>query len=260
MRPTQASKDPQVCRSTSRKRCLTAGLVAGLVTVLSGLPATAGTSDDPEITDVAGDANFVSSVTGNQQDSRPASTDNGDISSVWFETSYSTSKILDAATGEVARVEYGPTALIAHIRTLAPVRPLSPWSNLRFKIQAQVPACNASLELLVTGTSEVAEIRPAVVGHTCDGSTIAISPVEPTFEANIATITFPLTNSSILKFVTPGTTLSQPAAQVIPGLGVGPASPVPLDQTASGRSYTVGQDVPADIDCAADPGHPDCQS
>jgi len=256
---TQVSKDAQVCRSTSRRRFLAAGLIAGLVAVLSGLPATAGTSADPEITDPAGDANFVSSVTANQQDTRPVSSDNGDISAVWFETAYTTSKVLDPATGDVVRVEYRPAALVANIRTQAAVRPLSPWANLRFKIQAQVPACNASFELLVTSSSAVAELRPAVVGQTCDGSTIAISSVEPKFEGNLSTITFPLTHGTIPKFITPGATLSQPAAHVFPGVGVGPASPVALDQTVSGRSFTVGQDVPADFDCASDPGHTDCQ-
>jgi hypothetical protein len=243
-------------------------LILGLVASLSALPATAGTSADADITDVAGDANFFSSAANDQRDTTPVSWANGDLRDVWFETAYSTSKILDPSTGAVSRVEYRPTALVVRIRTEAPVRPLSPWSALRFKVNATLPACQATIELLVASgiAFDSAEIRPASPSTNCGGDNgagapinIIISPVKPTYDGAVSTLTFPLSHSLISQVLTAGTALSQTKAQTIaspPSV----TSPVALDQTAAGRNFTIGQDVPPNIDCRADPTKAECHS
>jgi hypothetical protein len=233
------------------------------VALLSGLPATAGTTADPDITDVAGDANALSVVANNQQDTRPVSSGNGDLRAVWFETAYSTTKVKDASGG-VLRVEHRPTALLVRIRTEAPARPLTPWSALRFKVNANLPACNATLDLLVGSTvgNEQAEIRPSAPSTNCgeDASgnpiTLVISPVKPTFDGAVSTLTYPLANALVSPVLTAGTLLSQTKAQALGTVG----APVTIDQTGAGRNFTIGQDVPADIDCTATPNNTECQS
>jgi hypothetical protein len=258
---TQISKDPQGCRTSSKRKLLSAGLIAGLVAVLSGIPATAGTSASPDISDPAGDANFASAVSGDERDTRPASTDNGDLRAVWFETAYSTTKVRDAS-GAVLRVEHQPTALLINIKTQSPVRPLSPLGALRFKVLATAPACTASFELLVAAASEKAEIRPAAPSTGCGEDpplNLVISPVTPTYNGAVSTMTFPLAHEGVSKVVSAGTVLSQTKAQTISQLSTG-AFPVPLDQTSAGSSFTIGQDVPADVDCMATPDNTECQS
>lgn len=258
VKATQVSKDSQV-RSIARK-LLTAGLVAGLVAALSGIPATAGTSTNAEITDAAGDANFISVASADQRDTRPASVDNVDLRAVWFETSYTTVKIIDS-TGAVSRVEYRPTALLVRIQTQAPVRPSSPWGARRYKVQAAVPTCQASFELLAAAdaANDIAELRPATANTLCgDDVSFVVSPVKPTYDGAVVTLTFPLAHPKISQVISSGTTLSQSNAFVTANLGPGPMLPT-VDQTGAGRDFTIGQDVPADIDCNSTPSNPECQ-
>jgi hypothetical protein len=256
------TEKPRVCRSAVRRKLLTVGLVAGLVAAFSGVPATAGTSTAPDITDPAGDANFVSAISADERDTRPASTDNADLRGVWFETAYSTTRVIHSVSGAVLRVEYRPTALLINIRTQGPVRPLSPLGALRFKVQATTPACTASFELLVAAASEKAEIRPATPSTGCGEDpplTLVISPVTPTYDGAVSTMTFPLAHEGISKVISAGAVLSQTKAQTIAQMPTG-ASPVPVDQTGAGSNFTIGQDVPADVDCTATPNNAECQS
>ena len=269
MTTTRVAKELQGCRSTTRTKLLTAGLVASLVAVLSGLPATAGTSTNAEMSDVAGDANFFSVAANDQRDTRPVSWANGDLREVWFETAYSTSKVVNPSTGSVSRVEHRPTALVVRIKTEAPVRPLSPWSALRFKVNATLPACQATIELLVAGSGpnfDSAEIRPASPSTNCGGDNgagapinIITSPVKPTYDGSVSTLTFPLSHALISQVLKAGTALSQTKASTIASLP-SVTSPVALDQTGAGRSFTIGQDVPPDIDCSAAPTNPACHA
>jgi hypothetical protein len=230
------------------------------VAALTGIPATAGTSADAEVTDAAGDANFISVTSADQRDTRPASVDNVDLRAVWFETAYTTVKITDS-TGAVRRVEYRPTALLVRIQTQAPLRPSSPWGARRFKVQAEVPTCQASFELLV-GDSEAndkVELRAATPNSFCgDDVSFLQSPVAPTYEGTVSTLTFPLGDPRISQVLGSGTTLSQTSALVTATLGAGPFLPS-VDQTGAGRDFTIGQDVPPNIDCAATPTNPECQ-
>jgi hypothetical protein len=254
-------KNQHVRRSDARRKLVTAWLVAGLMAALSGFPATAGTSTNAEITDTAGDANFISVASTNQQDTRPASIDNVDLRAVWFETAYTTMKIIDSS-GAVQRVEYRPKALLVHIQTQAPVRPSSPWGARRYKVQADVPTCRASFELLIgsaDAANDKAELRAASANSFCgDDVSFVVSPVAPTYDGALSTMTFPLTDPKISQVLSPGTTLSQSNAHITATLGAGPFLP-PVDQTGTGRDFTIGQDVPANIDCTATPSNPACQ-
>jgi hypothetical protein len=258
---------------TTATRLLSAALVAGLVAVLSGIPATAGTSADPEITDAAGDANFINSngvapLSEPGPDTRPASLDNSDFRAIWFETAYTTTKVLNG-TGQVARVEHQPSALLVHIRTQAAVHPSTPWTNAQYKVQATVPTCQnkVSFELrtFTNAASDAAEIRPVPAGNgsaTACGElaagTIVTSPVKPSFDGAVSTLTFPLAHVTIREFIQVGTSIAQPAAHIVGFVQVG-QNPTTTDRTAVGRNFTIGQDVPADIDCSANPSHPECQ-
>jgi hypothetical protein len=240
---------------------LAAGLVLALTIALTTAPAGAGTAETPELTDPAGDANFVSALAGDQRDTRPASFDNVDIRAVWFETEYSKTKIADQASGAVLRVEHRPTALVVHIQTTAPVHPTSPFSAARYKVQATVPACTASFELrtYTNAANAAAEIWPVGTNAACGGLpplSGVVSPVKPTIEGTVATLTFPLSHEKVREVIAAGNVLSQPAAHVTVSAGT-PAQTV--DTTAAGPNFAIGQDVPADIDCAATPGHADCQ-
>jgi hypothetical protein len=99
-----------------------------------------------------------------------------------------------------------------------------------------------------------------VVGTRCnEQGSIVRSPVVPSYDGAVSTITFPYTDSTFAQIVPAGTVLNQASAQVIPNLGVG-SNTQPSDQTVAGRPFTVGQDVPADIDCTVSPGHVECAS
>lgn len=243
-------------------RKLPVALVVALVALVSAaaLPGAAGTAEDPEITDPAGDANFIGAAAGTEEDTRPASFDNADLRAVWFETEHSTTKIMDPATGAVARVEHRPVALVINIETQGPVRPLAPWGSLRFKVPVAMPGCEATFELLVATNPafDSVEIRPATAG-SCGELSIAKSPVTPTYDGAVSTISFPLAHEQISQVISAGTALSQVDALVIASPPVGGAGPAPLDETAVGRDFTIGQDVPPDVDCTEDPGHAECQ-
>jgi hypothetical protein len=262
---THVSNAPQVCRSP-RRRLLAAGLIAGLVAALSGIPAAAGTSTDAEVTDAPGDANFINgqgAQSGHEigPDTRPASIDNSDLRAVWFETAYSTTKVKDAS-GNVLRVEHRPTALLLHIQTQGPIRPLAPWSYVEYRVQATLPGCEAYFQLAAYSTPpDRASIKH--VGTACDGqanSFFAPSPVVPSYSGSVSTITFPLNDANIGHYISAGSLISQPAAHVLGRLPAGSQANVQVDETAAGDNFTIGQDVPADIDCVSSPGHTECQA
>ena len=247
------------------RKTLTAVCTVLTTLVLGALPGAAGTSADPEIADIAGDANFINGQgiqPGHEEgpDSRPASIDNTDLRAVWFETAYTTNKVFDPETGDVLRVEYHPTALAVHVQTQGPARPMDPWNVILYKVQATLPGCTATFELSVRpNPPDVATIWPvgAQCGDLPPGSG-AQSPVTPTFEGTVSTITFPLTHFQTSQFISNGTTIAQPAAHAIgrlPSLG----SVFRADETVAGPDFTIGQDVPPNVDCTADPDNPECQ-
>jgi hypothetical protein len=249
-----------------KRRLYLAGPVIVAALLVPGPASTAGTSTNPEITDVAGDGNFINgqgAQPGHEvgPDTRPASSDNLDLRAVWFETDYSTTKVRDAA-GKVLRVQHHPTALLIHVQTQAPARPMTPWSTINYKVSATLPGCQALFQLDVFSTipPERAMIWPAG-GTSCDPSNaFAQSPVPPTFDGTVSTMTFPLSNSLISSYISTGTAIRQPKADAfgqLPSVGSGGLR---ADETVTGRDFTIGQDVPADIDCVDDPENPQCEA
>lgn len=248
------------------KKTLTAMCTALALVALGALPGAAGTSENPEVADVAGDANFLNGQglqAGQEEgpDTRPASIDNTDLRAVWFETAYSTNKVFDPETGDVLRVQYQPTALAVHIQTQGPVRPMDPWTTILYKVQATLPGCTATFELSVRpNPPDQASIRP--VGVNCGHlppTGIAVSPAVPTFEGVVSTITFPLDDPNVSQYISAGAAIAQPAAHVLGRLPAGGQANIRADETAAGRDFTIGQDVPADVDCTSDPDNPECQ-
>jgi len=250
-----------------RKPVWMIGLIVGVSLVLLTQPVTAGSSADPEITDVAGDANFVNSQGGvlpidpEGPDTRPASFDNVDLRAVWFETAYTTSKVLDPASGTVRRVEYRPTALLIHIQTQGPARPMTPWGTIRYQVQATLPGCTAYFELGVySQPPDVASIRPVFASPNCGDlapGQIHTSGVPPTLNGTVATMTFPLVEPgkhNVTQYIWAGARIAQPAA-------LANASPPTrnVDETATGRDFTIGQDVPPDVECSEQPGYAGCE-
>jgi hypothetical protein len=246
-------------------KSLLAGCTLALALATGGIQANAGATD-PEITDAAGDANFVSVISGNEADARPASSDSLDLRAVWFETAYSSNKVLDS-NGDVARVERVPQALLVHIRTAGPVLPtLIPFDNVRYKVQVALPGCRLVLEF-------VARTGSAPASYAQLGTIDACPPVgarqfrvvsdAPVIQGNEATVRFPLGSPLLPQALAAGASADQPSARVYSGTvsrTMSDGSEVLIvDQTAPGRSFTIGQDVPADVDCGSDPENAECQ-
>jgi hypothetical protein len=74
-------------------------------------------------------------------------------------------------------------------------------------------------------------------------------------------MTFPLTHLNTSNYISGGTAISQPAAAAFASLpSFGTPGGVHPDETGIGRDFTIGQDVPPDIDCSADPTNSECDS
>ncbi|MGH2711721.1 MAG: hypothetical protein ACRDH9_11020 [Actinomycetota bacterium] len=242
-------------------------LAAALLSAAS--TAQAGSQADPEITDVAGDANFINGQgvqPGHETgpDTRPASFDNVDLRGVWFETAYTTTKILDPQSEGVLRVEHHPTALLVHVQTQAPARPMSPsWQAVRYEVSVTLPGCKAFFRAYFSTTGPVytpgtdsASIHPSG-GTSCENAGVITSPVRPTFDGPISTMTLPLAHLNTSKYISEGTAIRQPSAVAFANIPGNPG--LRPDETGIGRDFTIGQDVPPDVDCGSDPQNAECQ-
>lgn len=250
----------------------TTGLVVAMI--LAALPslASAGTPENPEVRDVAGDANFVnsqgqSSIPDQNIQTSPASIDSADIVAIWLETLYSTVKDIDAE-GRVLRVRHVPEALRVSIRTTAPVKPTF-GPGVIFRVGTSMDSgCDAQLQLYLAGsapgqsTYEKAELLRV---RNCLGGNGAVPAEFPhAISGNVTTMTYPFDRSqgvlapgiTLGPFTTPPTT--QPHSRVVLPNG-NPGTTIPAIDHAPGlRPFVIGSDVPPDIDCAEDPGNPAC--
>jgi hypothetical protein len=247
-----------------RSKSLLAGCTLALALATGGVQANAGATD-PEITDPAGDANFVSAIAGPEADTRPVSADSLDLLAAWFETAYSSNKVLDS-NGDVVRVERVPEALLVHIRTAGPVLPTHlPSDTVRYKVQVALPGCRAVFELVArAGTNgSYAQLGTIDVCPPFQTPTFQRQSDAPVIQANEATIRFPFGSPFVPQAVADGASIAQPTARVYSALvsKTGPDGNDVLiaDKTVQGRSFTIGQDVPADVDCGSDPENAECQ-
>lgn len=245
---------------TTRKSLIAVCTALALLT-LGALPGSAGTAGDPEITDPAGDANFIGPVAGIEQDTRPASLENADLRAVWFQTAFDTTKVVDPATGEVLAVQYRPTALLINIETEAPIHPTQPEGRrIDYEIPVSLPGCDAFVELRADPASAANDavtiwaVTPGC-GDVGGGSGRPV-PEKPTFSGNVTTVHLPFHQFGVTDFFSTGTRISAPSARAAAVL---PFVAPTVDMTSAGDGFTVGQDVPADVNCTADPGNPDCQ-
>lgn len=250
------------------KRSLIAA-AAALVAVLGSttLPATAGTAADPEITDGVGDANFVNGQglnPGLEQgpDARPASLANMDLRAVWFETTYVTNRVVDPGTGAILRVEYVPTGLLVHIRTEGPVWPVQYSAgnlNAQYRVPATLAGCPVTFWLNVPYTNMYhARVNLQKTSTGCPGGLGNIEGAMPLYQGAVSTLRYPFSaGETFAGELSAGQTVSVPAANS--ALTQDGATRVVVDKAAPGKSFTIGQDVPANVDCTATPGHPECQ-
>lgn len=261
------------------------GLVASLVLV--GNPAGAGTSQNPEIVDPAGDANLINGQDAcaatlnffcsseglyDGPDTRPASHDGSDLRAIWFETTYDTAKETDDL-GNVTAVRYIPRALLVHIKTEGPAVP-SPGPTLSYRVPATVGSCPLEFDAhvdgpLTTGLEDSgATIYKWNSSPTCPGGSggIAHADFKLTTSGNVMTMRYPfsalpysstqlvLASDVVIK---PREDFLSPAVQTyVNWLG---AYGGVIDETHPyGMKFRIGQDVPANIDCIANPERAEC--
>jgi hypothetical protein len=236
------------------------------ITVILGSIQAVATAAGPQVNDVAGDANFIngqSQVAGHEQgpNARPASVDGADLLAVSFETAYETIEIIEPGSGEVVRLEHRPSALLVRIKTQGPIQPTTPpGRDLQFDVFADLDDCRARFHLVASGRGvayDSASIFAATMGcrhHTAGGG--SQSPVKPAYQGAEVTLTFPLNQSDMQAFIADGTHIRQPSARSV--LVAPFVSPI-LDETVAGSDFVIGQDVPPDVDCVADPSHPGCE-
>ena len=238
-------------------------LLVGALFALGAVPAAAGTSAAPEVTDIAGDANGINGqgrTTQAGQDTRPASVDSADLRAVWFETSWGKTKDIDPASGAVTRVRHVPLSLRVHVQTTAPIYPASVegMRPLSYDVGAKLPGgCDIRMRLTVGGN----QATDSAVLHTltpvcAGGASTTGDSTKPTYAGNVATFSYPFAVERFGAVLQSGIALSGVSANV--SRSVPFAGSVMIDETpASATTFTIGQDVPADIDCTTTPS-PDC--
>jgi hypothetical protein len=237
--------------------------------LLTLVPSSAfgGTPDQPDIVDVAGDANGINSQGRNEVPDQnigtaPASIPSADIQAIWFETLYSIVKVRDNE-GRVLRVRHIPEALRVSIRTTAPAKPTF-GPGVIFRVGATIgPTCEAQLQLSLAGsapgssTFERAELSRI---RNCPGGAGPV-PGEIPFAliGNVTTMTFAFESSAgvLATGLSLGPFTPPHSRVILPTGGSGTTIPA-IDQTARVTSWTIGSDVPPDIDCTEEPSHPNC--
>lgn len=225
------------------------------------LPTGAAAAPAPQITDMAGDANGLNLG----QDTRPGSYDPADLLQVGLETSY-----VAVPTGGGTR--YDPTGLVIRFKTLAP--PKSDASTLAFDLRATVSGCPSLFRAFLQGpltnpgdprggtvewhwSEGCPGIEPTGLPLVVNGTTLTDQDwtvVGPSGTSELVIrIPFDSLSGQAGAVLKPGAVIAQPSASVRPthgafilgtfGLWVHNA---PIDTTATGASFTVGEDVPPD--------------
>lgn len=254
-------------------RCV--ALVA-LLAVLPSPQAAAGTSEDPELRDPAGDANYVHShgflpLPDEGPDARPASIDGADIVAGWYETEYRTDRIVDEG-GTLTAVRYEPEALLVHLETTGPPAP-SFGPTVGYHLWVNVGACSMIFRFHVRGPlsqdgdpAEGAELRTRKA-ECLEGPKTYTEGVSLSVAGNVATLRYPfdavalgsiplLDEGSVIEPDSDGNAFNVNTTHRLPnGLLLGGQ---PIDMAGPPRPFTIGSDVPPDVDCVATPGHPSC--
>lgn len=246
-----------------RRGTLSTVVAAGMA--LAAAAPGAATDAGPQIVDPAGDANG----TGLPNDTRPASYDPADILDVTLETEYTATPV-----GEDG-IDYEPVALLVRYETLA--APRSDTTTMAYLLRSRVGSCRNSLTGFVRGTAtNPGDPRPGRVEWSwtggCPGVPISDNPVigvgakyedarwtaqvdEQARELRVR-IPFGSLTAVQAEVFGVGARIEEPSAVTWNTVGaylIGTFGLwgflTPLDGTAAGRPFTVGEDVPADVPC-----------
>jgi|GEM_PF-7067407 len=245
-------------------------LLLALSFALAGLTPVAADGPTSTVlsTDVAGDANAVNnqaqegSVPEQNVQTAPASVDGADLLSVAVRTLYQQEKVRDDA-GRVVRVRHVPTALRIEFRTTAPAKPtFGPGVIFRMSANVGTSGCQVQFELYVAGQAPGSSpIERGQVNRlrNCPGGDGLLIGFPYSFEGDTATVTFPFASTDgMLSSGTRLTAYTRPHTRVVNyAVAAAPTAPA-IDQSPAIASFTIGQDVPADIDCLQDPSHVAC--
>lgn len=239
-------------------------------------PTSAGTPESPEFTDVAGDANGINGqgiAPGFEEgpDTRPASADGADLRKVWFETPYVTTKERDEA-GKIVAVRHTATGVKVHIETTEAAIPTF-GPTLLYRVPVQIGSCTTIFQMWVRGEvttpldppNDRADLRR--VGCGFGPASITSGSFHLTFSESVATLEYPFTalQAAFVSDVRDGAELGEAEtgasvrtlATLLSGSTTQPPQLV-IDETEPGRGFTIGSDVPADVDCLETPEHPEC--
>ena len=251
--------------------CWTAGYYYGTGSIARtqtlhhrGAPPAAGPAPGPpHIVDVPGDANAVNSQGFGQAldvPTDPASVAGADLVGVWFETTYDTVIERDEQ-GAVRFVRHVATDLRMRVKTSAPASPTF-GPTLTYRVPVTLGgSCQAWLSFYVRGDApgsldrEGAELirQGGCTGTTPSGATLA-------FDGNLSIITFPFATSG--GELAGGMELgpwSRPSVRMAAGNGTQQLFTAPaIDEAPPMTSFTIGSDVPPDIDCHQTPANPAC--
>jgi hypothetical protein len=265
-------------------------LLATTATLILGLgfgayPVQAGTEAKPNISDPAGDGNFINGQDiqiGREQgpDTRPLNVDGADITAIWFETGFDSLREIDG-NGKVTAVRRIPSSLKINIKTTGPASPAPGGFSTSFRVPAVIAGCPISFEGWVDGEASpgpldldqgayiykwTAAACPGGSGYF-EGGGFSIS-----FSGNVTTLTYRFDAAAFaypaqgflgdgiqIKPRPPSTSVNgnkwNPAAQT--GTGSSTSGQF-IDETTRYSSFIVGWDVPDDVDCIAMPDHAEC--
>jgi hypothetical protein len=249
------------------------GVVLAVVLCLGLGQTTAGAAPAaPLFTDAAGDASpaaiAVALALGSSgPDLRPASIDGVDVVASWFETTYEKTKVRDDA-GSVTQVTHRPLALELHIQTSGPASPTF-GPTVRFLHYVSVNDCTLRFVADVRGPTSGADDVPQAASLDYSGrgcptpSGWLAAGSAPEFRSNEMILRFPFQATVIAgtQLVPIGATIAgNPSTNggfvFVTTDGSNKANLEFINKAA--RTYVVGAEVPADVDCATDPAHPDC--
>jgi hypothetical protein len=184
----------------ARARAALGAALAALL-VLGVVPATAGTADAPELTDIAGDANGINGqgpVSGPSQ-ATPVQAASADLRAMWLETVVTESQVT-AADGTVTTVQT-PVALRWNVRTTAPASP-SFGPSVIYRMPATVGGCSLFLESTVRGPASAptdlqrGSLRLLTADACPTGPVRTLTAgITQSFAGDVMTVDFPLAAS-----------------------------------------------------------------
>ena len=252
---------PETQEAPLKIRWLT--IVLAVPLTLAGASASAGGPSDPEVVDPAGDANLVNNqgqeaAPEQNLSTAPASIDGADIRSIWLETLYSTVKERDA-DGAVRFVRHVPHSLRINFVTTAPAKPtFGPGVIFRMSANVGEGGCQVQFQVYLAGTATAMERAEINRLRNCTGGNgILGGGFTHAVQGTTLSLTFPFAQTEgMLTGVETLSAYTRPHTRVV--LPNAAATAPAIDQTAPIRSFTLGSDVPPDVDCTTEPGHPDC--